>query len=72
MQHYILHDLGRAKELLAREKKIADSKTAPRLDINATKRFISRGIHTRFIQRNDITVTEEIYERSLLESESTK
>lgn len=71
-QHYILHDLGRAKEMLAREKEITDAKTAPRLDIAASKRFIARGIHARFVEMNGVMVTEEQYKRSLLENESKK
>lgn len=58
--------------MLAREKEITDAKTAPRLDIAASKRFIARGIHARFIEMNGVMVTEEQYKRSLLENGSTK
>ncbi|KAH8394122.1 hypothetical protein KR215_010227 [Drosophila sulfurigaster] len=68
--HYILHDLRRAKEMLAREKEINDSLTAPRLDIAASKRFIASGMHTRFIEMDGIMVTKEQYQRSLAESAS--
>ncbi|XP_034480059.1 nuclear nucleic acid-binding protein C1D [Drosophila innubila] len=52
-KHYILHDLRRAKEMLAREKEINDSLAAPRLDIAASKRFIAAGMHTRFIDADE-------------------
>ncbi|KAH8293378.1 hypothetical protein KR044_011165, partial [Drosophila immigrans] len=68
--HYILHDLRRAKEMLAREKEINDLPSAPRLDIAASKRFIASGMHTRFIEMDGIMVTKEQYQRSLAERAS--
>ncbi|KAH8355507.1 hypothetical protein KR093_000347 [Drosophila rubida] len=65
--HYILHDLRRAKDMLAREKAMNDSLTAPRLDISASQRFIASGMHTRFIEMDGIMVTKEQYKRSLAE-----
>ncbi|XP_030569191.1 nuclear nucleic acid-binding protein C1D [Drosophila novamexicana] len=67
-KHYILHDLGRAREMLAREKQTNSSKTAPRLDIAASKRFIAAGMHTRFVDMEGVMVTEAQYMRSLTEA----
>ncbi|EDW17036.2 nuclear nucleic acid-binding protein C1D [Drosophila mojavensis] len=64
-KHYILHDLSRAKELLAREMQITCSLSAHRLDITATKRFIAAGIHTRFVDMDGVMVTEAHYKSSV-------
>ncbi|KAH8405228.1 hypothetical protein KR222_010692 [Zaprionus bogoriensis] len=56
---HILQDLGRAKEMLAREKNIHDLKTAPRLNIAASKRFIAAGIQVRFVDMGDVMVKNE-------------
>ncbi|ALC49710.1 Rrp47 [Drosophila busckii] len=64
-KHYILHDLARAKDCLARDKELNDSKSMQHLDIQATQRFIARGLHTRFVDMNGVMVTEEQYRKSL-------
>ncbi|EDW86396.1 uncharacterized protein Dwil_GK15287 [Drosophila willistoni] len=64
-KHPIIHDLNRAKEMLARDKEINASLAAPRLDMPATKRFIAAGMHTRFVDMDGVMVTEEQYKRSL-------
>lgn len=51
--------------MLAREKEINDSLTAPRLDIAASKRFIAAGMHTRFIDEDNVMVTKEHSKQSL-------
>ncbi|XP_026849597.1 uncharacterized protein LOC113566761 [Drosophila persimilis] len=66
-KHGIIHDLGRAKEILARSKELNTSLEAPRLDMPATKRFIAAGMHTRFVDMGGVMVTEEQYKRSLLD-----
>ncbi|KAH8367294.1 hypothetical protein KR200_000493, partial [Drosophila serrata] len=69
-KHPVLHDLGRSREMLARDKEITAALNAPRLDVHAAKRFIKAGIgkHTRFIEMNGVIVTEDQYNRSLDES----
>ncbi|KAI8033636.1 uncharacterized protein LOC128265325 [Drosophila gunungcola] len=64
-KHGVLHDLGRAKELLARDKEINASLAAPRLDMQAAKRFIAAGTHTRFVDMDGVMVTEQQYKTSL-------
>jgi len=49
-----MHDLGRAKEMLARDREINASLAAPRLDIKAAKRFIAAGTHTRFVDMDGV------------------
>ncbi|EDV99851.1 GH12544 [Drosophila grimshawi] len=70
LSKYILHDLNRAKEMLARDKQINDSKSAPHLDIAASIRFIAAGLHTRFVDMDGVIVTEAQYKRSLAEASS--
>ncbi|KAH8420206.1 hypothetical protein KR009_007322 [Drosophila setifemur] len=67
-KHSVVHDLGRAKELLARDKQINESLAAPRLDMPATKRFISAGLHKRFVDMDGVMVTEDQYNKSLVET----
>ncbi|XP_016973029.1 nuclear nucleic acid-binding protein C1D [Drosophila rhopaloa] len=64
-KHGVLHDLARAKELLARDKEINASLAAPRLDMPAAKRFIAAGTHTRFVDMDGVMVTEKQYNQSL-------
>ncbi|XP_017065218.1 nuclear nucleic acid-binding protein C1D [Drosophila eugracilis] len=64
-KHGVMHDLGRAKELLARDKEINESLAAPRLDMPAANRFIAAGIHTRFVDMDGVMVTEKQYNKSL-------
>ncbi|XP_017050734.1 uncharacterized protein LOC108094597 [Drosophila ficusphila] len=64
-KHGVMHDLGRAKELLARDKEINASLAAPRLDVKAARRFISAGTHTRFVDMDGVMVTEKQYNKSL-------
>ncbi|XP_022229131.1 nuclear nucleic acid-binding protein C1D [Drosophila obscura] len=71
-KHSIIHDLGRAKEILRRSKELNASLEAPRLDMPATKRFIAAGMHTRFVDMDGVMVTEEQYKRSLLEVGNNK
>ncbi|KAL7742623.1 hypothetical protein ACLKA6_013954 [Drosophila palustris] len=70
-KHYILHDLRRAKDMLAREKEINDLLTAPRLDIAASKRFIASGMHTRSTDMDDVMVTKEHKMRSSTDASTT-
>ncbi|KAH8251771.1 hypothetical protein KR038_007381, partial [Drosophila bunnanda] len=69
-KHAVVHDLGRAKEMLARDKEINAALAAPRLDVRAAKRFIAAGVgmHTRFVDMDGVMVTEDQYKRSLAES----
>ncbi|XP_023169800.1 nuclear nucleic acid-binding protein C1D [Drosophila hydei] len=67
-KHYILHDLDRAKELLAREQQITYYLSAHRLDLAATKRFIAAGMHTRFLDMDGVMMPELQYKCSLAES----
>lgn len=67
-KHAVVHDLGRAKEMLARDKEINAALAAPRLDVRAAKRFIAAGMHTRFVDMDGVMVTEDQYKRSLAES----
>ncbi|XP_016995198.2 nuclear nucleic acid-binding protein C1D [Drosophila takahashii] len=68
-KHGVMHDLGRAKELLARDKEINASLAAPRLDLQAAKRFIAAGTHTRFVDMDGVMVTEKQYNKSLQATE---
>ncbi|XP_016951793.1 uncharacterized protein LOC108025727 [Drosophila biarmipes] len=68
-KHGVMHDLGRAKEMLARDREINASLAAPRLDIKAAKRFIAAGTHTRFVDMDGVMVTETQYNKSLEETE---
>ncbi|EDV46929.1 uncharacterized protein Dere_GG17933 [Drosophila erecta] len=67
-KHGVMHDLGRTKELLARDKEINDALAAPRLDMQAAKRFIAAGTHTRFVDMDGVMVTEEQYNKSIQET----
>lgn len=51
-KHGVLHDLSRAREIMARDKEIDASLAAPRLNMPATKRFIAAGMHTRFVDND--------------------
>nr|XP_016942216.1 uncharacterized protein LOC108019074 [Drosophila suzukii] len=68
-KHGVMHDLGRAKEMLARDREINASLAAPRLDIKAAKRFIAAGTHTRFVDMDGVMVTETQYNKSLEQTE---
>ncbi|XP_037726968.1 uncharacterized protein LOC119557973 [Drosophila subpulchrella] len=68
-KHGVMHDLGRAKEMLARDREIDASLAAPRLDIKAAKRFIAAGTHTRFVDMDGVMVTETQYNKSLEQTE---
>ncbi|XP_039497230.1 nuclear nucleic acid-binding protein C1D [Drosophila santomea] len=67
-KHGVMHDLSRTKELLARDKEINDALAAPRLDMQAAKRFIAAGTHTRFVDMDGVMVTEKQYNKSLQET----
>ncbi|XP_030378807.1 nuclear nucleic acid-binding protein C1D [Scaptodrosophila lebanonensis] len=70
--HPIQNDLNRAKKMLARNKEIDDALAAPRLEMQATKRFIAAGIHTRFVNMDGVMVTEEMYKRKQAEKQTNK
>ncbi|EDW46477.1 GM26682, partial [Drosophila sechellia] len=62
--HAVMHDLRRARDLLARDKEINEALAAPRLDMPPAKRFIAAGTHTRFVDMNGVMVTVKQYIKS--------